>query len=56
MDENPNGFFRDDHVPLAMAYVPVQRWRQIYEDEVGLERGTIFRELDKPFIGEEAVR
>lgn len=48
--------FANDNVPLAMAYVPIQRWRQLYDAEVGIERGTIFKELDKPFIGEEAVK
>ena len=41
--------------PLAMAYVPMQTWGMLYENEVGLDRGTIFRQLDKPFLGEEAV-
>lgn len=43
-------------MPLAMAYVPWQKWREIYSAEMGFKRGTIFAELDKPFIGEEAVR
>lgn len=56
MDENNQlGFFANDNVPLAMAYVPVQKWRMLYEEDVALERGTLFRELDKPFLGEEAV-
>lgn len=40
---------------LAMAFVPVQTWQNIYESNVALARGTIFADLDKPFIGEEAV-
>jgi len=36
---------------LAMVYVPVQKWENIYTPSVGLERGTIFKELDKPFYG-----
>ena len=36
--------------PLAMAYVPWQQWRDIYEPCMGFQRGTIFRELDKPFL------
>lgn len=40
-------------LPLAMAYVPSQRWEEIYEDNDGFERGTIFRALDKPFLGRE---
>ena len=38
-------------LPLAMAYVPWQQWRAIYEVEKGFHRGTIFEELDKPFKG-----
>lgn len=45
----------ESKVSLAMAYVPFQRWNGIYEPAVGMSRGTIFKELDLPFIGEEAV-
>ncbi|MEE0172677.1 spore coat associated protein CotJA [Dorea formicigenerans] len=34
-----------------MAYVPWTKWRNIYEAEKGLRRGTIFQDLDKPFRG-----
>lgn len=37
---------------VAMAFVPKQEWAQVYADDVAFERGTIFPELDKPFIGE----
>ncbi len=40
-------------LPLAMAYVPAQRWEDIYEIKTGFDRGTIFRALDKPFLGRE---
>ena len=40
---------------LAMGFVPDQVWQNIYNDDVALARGTIFADLDKPFIGEEAV-
>lgn len=40
---------------LAMGFVPSQNWQNIYEPNVALARGTIFADLDKPFIGEEAV-
>lgn len=43
-------------MPLAMAYVPWQMWRNIYETEKGFCRGTIFEELDKPFRGMGGVR
>ncbi len=41
--------------PLGMAYVPVQQWKELYDPELSLQRGTMFRQLDFPFIGEEAV-
>ncbi len=40
---------------LAMVYVLMQRWQNIYEPDLALERGTIFAELDKPFLGKDAV-
>lgn len=42
--------------PIGMAYVPFQSWERPYDSEAALSRGTIFPSLDKPFIGEEAVR
>lgn len=39
--------------PLAMAYVPMQRWGMTYDSTMALKRGTIFPDLDFPFIGEE---
>lgn len=36
---------------LAMAYIPLQKYREIYPESVGYEKGTIFKELDKPFEG-----
>lgn len=38
-------------MPIAMAYVPWQEWRNIYEAEKGFHKGTIFEELNKPFCG-----
>lgn len=38
-------------MPIAMAYVPWQEWCEIYDICEGFSRGTIFRELDKPFQG-----
>ena len=34
---------------LAMVYIPQQRFRELYDHDIALSRGTIFRELDKPF-------
>lgn len=38
-------------MPLAMAYVPWQIWRNLYDVEKGFSCGTIFEELNKPFRG-----
>ena len=38
-------------MPLAMAFVPWQNWRAIYDVEKGFHCGTIFEELNKPFRG-----
>lgn len=38
-------------MPLAMAYIPWQKWNNIYEICKGFQRGTIFAELDKAFSG-----
>lgn len=37
--------------PLAMVYSPVQEWKSLYDNELGLSRGTIFKELELPFKG-----
>lgn len=39
-----------DPMVLAMAYVPNQTWRDLYEPQEGFPRGTIFRQLDLPFM------
>ena len=36
--------------PLASVYAPLQEWKDIYEIELGFSRGTIFGELDLPFL------
>lgn len=40
-----------DKYPLAMAYVPMQNFEKLYDENVALNRGTLFKELDKPFEG-----
>ena len=35
-------------LPLAYAYVPVQRWQKLYSPEEALAHGTLFEELYKP--------
>ncbi|MBR6506775.1 MAG: spore coat associated protein CotJA [Clostridia bacterium] len=34
-----------------MLYVPYQRFDKLYSEEEALERGTLFRALDLPFLG-----
>ena len=41
--------------PIAMAYVPWQRFGQTYDLSKALCVGTIFPELDKPFRGKRGV-
>lgn len=41
--------------PIAMMYVPYQKWEEPYDTETAFARGTIFPSLDKPFIGRGAV-
>lgn len=36
--------------PLAMAYVPFQNFENEYETAVAFNKGTLFPELDKPFM------
>lgn len=35
--------------PLGMVYSPIQEWRNAYDVDTALERGTLFRELDMPW-------
>lgn len=46
---------RDDwsmeNFALAMAYVPIQQFKNIYELDEALSCGTIFSDLNKPFMG-----
>lgn len=40
----------------GMAYVPWQIWQQPYEYEKGFEVGTIFPDLNLPFLGYQGGR
>ncbi len=42
-----------DRLPLTMAYVPMQSNIKAYPPEEALQRGTLFPDLDKPFIGKK---
>ncbi|MBS5391175.1 MAG: spore coat associated protein CotJA [Firmicutes bacterium] len=38
-------------LPIAMCYVPNQRWKTTYSLDKALTVGTVFPELDLPFKG-----
>lgn len=42
--------------PLAMVYSPVQCFRDIYDCDIALAQGTIFKELDLPFMGASVMK
>ncbi|HBR31994.1 MAG TPA: hypothetical protein DD733_07915 [Clostridiales bacterium] len=42
-------------ISLAMAYVPYQPFNNLYDNETGFSRGTIFKALDLPFLGEKGA-
>ena len=52
-DQNCDGWPRPPQqtMMVGMAYVPWQRWQQPYDYEEGFEAGTIFPELNLPFLG-----
>lgn len=43
-----------DH-PLGMVYAPMQEFRHLYDRDTALRQGTLFRELDLPFMGESVA-
>ena len=44
-----NTVSEDANLSLSMVYSPFQVWQNLYDEETGLARGTIFKELDKPW-------
>lgn len=44
------------NVPLAMVYAPRQAFTNLYKPEDWLDRGTIFADLDFPFLGSKGGR
>lgn len=39
------------NLPIAMAYVPFQKIEKVFTEEEALKSGTLFTNLDKPFLG-----
>lgn len=50
-DKNKFGNTKLDDLPLTMAYVPMQPLSQVYDEAQALKSGTLFPNLDKPFLG-----
>ena len=46
-----NGRTQTMDLPIAMVYMPMQEWRNVYAPCDALTAGTIFAELDLPFFG-----
>ena len=40
--------------PVGMAYVPLQRFGQVYDPGMAFRQGTVFPELDMPWYGSRA--
>ena len=40
-----------ENMPIGMAYVPWQQWKTVFDLDKALKVGTIFPELDLPFLG-----
>lgn len=47
--ESCAGDDRMKHFVLAMAYVPMQEWEKLHDEETALLRGTLFQALDLPW-------
>lgn len=48
-------FQHADQLPLAMGYVPDQKFQKTFDLSRALSYGTIFPELCKPFCGKRGV-
>lgn len=53
---NMNHEHFDDSFPVGMAYVPWQKWQNIYEPHEALSAGTLFKDLDLRFYGVRRCR
>lgn len=45
-----------ENYPLASVYAPLQNFDDLYDKETALEKGTVFAELDIPFMGESVYK
>ena len=42
--------------PLASVYAPLQKFDKLYDEKTAHKKGTIFSELDLPFMGESVYK
>jgi hypothetical protein len=54
--EDPTAADCLEGMSLAMVYSPCQQFDGLYTPEKGLQQGTIFAELDKPFWGARRLK
>ncbi len=45
-----------ENYPLASVYAPIQDFDNLYDKETALMKGTLFAELDLPFLGESVYK
>ena len=45
-----------ENYPLASVYAPLQNFDDLYDKETAMEKGTVFAELDLPFMGESVYK
>ena len=50
-DDCNSEFLNLNKMPLAMAYVPMQQWNELYKPATAICEGTAFPELNKIFCG-----
>jgi hypothetical protein len=53
--QQQNDMFPNE-ISLAIAYVPLQKITTLYDNDVAFKIGTIFPDLDKPFLGGKGGR
>lgn len=52
----PRGGWGLRDYPVGTVYAPLQEFRNLYDLGSALSHGTIFRELDLPFLGESVAK
>ncbi len=45
-----------ENYPLASVYAPLQSFEELYDKENALQKGTVFAQLDLPFMGESVYK